>query len=133
MDGILDKLRSARYISTLDLSHAYHQVPSDAESKEITAFTVPNRGLYQFTRMPYGLTNAPATFQRLVDRLIGPKLEPHAFAYLDDIIVVTDTLEEHLQWLDRVLRRIFEAGLTINPSVRILLCAGEIPRICSKS
>ena len=115
MNGILDKLRSARYISTLDLSQAYFQIPLAKESREITAFSVPGKGLYHFTRMPYGLTGAPATFQRLLDKLIGPEMEPHAFAYLDDIVIVTPTFEEHLVWLERVLNKISSAGLTINP------------------
>lgn len=123
MDGILDRLRSAQYISTIDLSHAYHQVPMEEKSKPMTAFTVPGRGLYQFRRMPYGLTNAPATFQRLIDRLIGPELEPHAFAYLDDIIVVTETFDEHLEWLQKVLRRVSDAKLAINREKCEFCCA----------
>jgi len=115
MNGILDKLRSARYISTIDLSQAYFQIPLARENREIIAFSVPGKGLYHFTRMPYGLMGAPATFQRLLDKLIGPEMEPHAFAYLDDIVVVTSTFEEHLEWLDRVLSRISTAELTINP------------------
>jgi len=115
MNGILDKLRSARYISTIDLSQAYFQIPLAKDSREITAFSVPGKGLYHFTRMPYGLTGAPATFQRLLDKLIGPEMEPHAFAYLDDIVIVTATFEEHLEWLDRVLNKISAAELTINP------------------
>ncbi|KMQ83753.1 reverse ribonuclease integrase, partial [Lasius niger] len=115
MNAILDKLRSARYISTIDLSQAYFQIPLEEGCRELTAFTVPGKGLYHFKRMPYGLTGAPATFQRLLDRLIGPEMDPHAFAYLDDIVVVTSTFEEHLQWLKRVLDRIRDAGLTINP------------------
>ncbi|XP_039310315.1 uncharacterized protein K02A2.6-like [Solenopsis invicta] len=115
MNGILDKLRPAHYISTIDLSQAYFQIPLAKESREITAFSVPGKGLYHFTRMPYGLTGAPATFQRLLDKLIGPEMEPHAFAYLDDIVVVTSTFEEHLEWLQRVLDKIAAAGLTINP------------------
>ncbi|KMQ84279.1 reverse ribonuclease integrase, partial [Lasius niger] len=115
MNGILDKLRSARYISTIDLSQAYFQVPLAKESREITAFSVPGMGLFHFTRMPYGLTGAPATFQRLLDRLIGPEMEPHVFAYLDDIVIVTPTFEEHMSWLKKVLDRIVTAGLTVNP------------------
>ncbi|XP_039309912.1 uncharacterized protein K02A2.6-like [Solenopsis invicta] len=115
MNGILDKLRPAQYISTIDLSQAYFQIPLAKESREITAFSVPGKGLYHFTRMPYGLTGASATFQRLLDKLIGPEMEPHAFAYLDDIVVVTSTFEERLEWLRRVLDKIAAAGLTINP------------------
>lgn len=115
MNGILDKLRSARYISTIDLSQAYFQIPLAKESREITAFSIPGKGLYHFTRMPYGLTGAPAMFQRLLDKSIGSEMEPHVFAYLDDIVIVTPIFEEHLERLERVLSKIFAAGLTINP------------------
>ena len=64
--------------------------------------------------MPFRLTNAPATFQRLLDRIIGPEIEPYAFAYLNDIIIVTKTFDEHLEWLSKVLQKIKAAGLEIN-------------------
>ena len=111
--AILRKLKNARYISTLDLSSAYHQIELTLESKELTAFTVPGLGLFQFKRMPYGLSLAGTIFQRLVDKVIGPELEPFAFSYLDDIIIVTKTYDEHLKWLEHVLKRIKDAGLTI--------------------
>lgn len=123
MTAILDKLRTAQYISKIDLSQAYFQIPLDEDSKHITAFTVPGMGLFQFKRMPYGLTGAPATFQRLLDRLIGPECEPYAFAYLDDIIIVTQTFDEHLQRLEQILKRITDAGLTINPEKCEFGCA----------
>ena len=75
MTNILDKLQKANYISTIDLDQAFHQVLLDEKSKELTAFTVPGRDLIQFTRMPSGITNPPATFQRLIDKVIGPELE----------------------------------------------------------
>ncbi|CAB0038702.1 unnamed protein product [Trichogramma brassicae] len=99
MDGILDKLRKARYLSKVDLKNAYHQIPMEANSKKYTAFAIPGSGLWHYTRMPFGLCNAPRTFQRLIDSLFGPEFEPNIFGYLDDIIVATDTFEEHLQWL----------------------------------
>ena len=58
-------------------------------SKKYTAFSVPGSGLWQFTQIPFGLTNAPMTFQRLIDALLGPEREPYVFGYLDDIIVAT--------------------------------------------
>lgn len=125
MEYTLDRLRGARYISNIDLSQAYHQIPLDENSKEITAFTVPGMGLYQFTRMPYGLCNAPATFQRLLDNLIGPELDPNSFVYLDDIIVVSTTFDEHLHWLKVVLDRIKEAGLVINKD-KSNFCQSEV-------
>ncbi|XP_026830521.1 uncharacterized protein LOC113563294 [Ooceraea biroi] len=114
MGRILDKLRAARYISTNDLSQAYFQIPLEKESCEKTAFSVPGKGLYHFVRMPYGLTGAPTTFQRLLDHLIGPEMAPYVFVYLDDIVIVTPTFEEHIVWLKKVLDKITAAGLTIN-------------------
>ena len=81
IDAILDQLRGARYSTTLDLSQGYFQVPLEEGSKEITAFRVPGKGLFQFKRMPYGLTEAPATFQRLLEQLIGIEMRPIAFLY----------------------------------------------------
>lgn len=123
MNSILDRLRQANYLSTLDLSQAYFQVPLDESSREITAFTVPGMGLFQFRRMPFGLTNAPATFQRLLDRLLGPAMQPHVYVYLDDIIIVTATFADHVAWLRKVLRKIRGAGLTINPEKSEFCCA----------
>lgn len=114
MEAILRKFRRARYITTLDLRSTYHQIPIAKNAREITAFTVPGKGLYQFRRMLYGLNNASATFQRLIDQVIGPELEPYAYAYLDDVIIVTETFEEHLKWLEHVLKRIKAAGLALN-------------------
>ena len=67
IDDILNMLRCAKYISKLDLSQAYHEIPS---CREFTAFSVAGRGFFQFTRLPYGLTNAPQLFQKVMDRLI---------------------------------------------------------------
>ena len=91
MDAILRKLQSAKFISTLDLSEAYHQIRLMRESRELTAFTVPGMGLFEFKRMPYGLSYAGTTIQRLIDKVIGPELEPFAFSYLDDTIIATET------------------------------------------
>ena len=75
--------------------------------------------------MPFGLLNAPATFQRLIDGVIGPELRPHAFCYLDDIIVITETSEEHLKWLEAVLDKITQANLTVNPE-KCEFCRSEV-------
>lgn len=114
ISNILDKLRNATYLSSLDIRSAYWQVPVSENSREFTAFTVPGRGLYQFKRMPFGLSNSPATFQRLLDRILGPELEPWVFVYLDDIIVVTTTFEKHCEILKEVLERLTVAGLTLS-------------------
>ena len=114
MDAILRKLQNARYISIIDLSSAYHQIPMRKEAQQLTAFTVPGMGVFEFTRMPYGVVGGPATGQQLSDKIIGPEMEPHALSYLDDIIIISETFEEHMKWLEHVLTRIKDAGLTIN-------------------
>ena len=73
--------------------------------------------------MPFGLSGAPATFQRLMDRLIGPELEPHVFTYLDDITVVSKTFEEHLKWLEKVLTILQKAGFTVNQEKSHFCCS----------
>lgn len=110
---ILDKLRDAKYLTSLDIKSAYWQIPVEEASKEITAFTVPGRGLYHFNRLPFGLHNAPATWQRLIDRVLGPELEPHVFVYLDDIIIVTQDFDKHLEILREVFNRLSNSGLTV--------------------
>ncbi|XP_023245977.1 uncharacterized protein LOC111643085 [Copidosoma floridanum] len=114
MDKILRKLRWARFISTLDLGNAYHQIPLAEKDKPISAFTVPGKGLFHFQRLPFGLSNALATLQRLINRYIGPELEPYACTCLDDTLIVTETFEEHLKWLEHVLKRVRDVGLTLN-------------------
>lgn len=111
---ILDRLRDARFLSSLDIKSAYWQIELEEASKEKTAFAIPGRGLYQFVTMPFGLCGAPATWQRFVDTVLGPDLEPSVFVYLDDIIVVTSTFDSHLQILAEIFRRIRAAKLTLN-------------------
>lgn len=111
----LDKLRGARYLSTLDLKSGYWQVPLTTDSRPATTFTVPARGLIQFRVMPFGLHSAPATFQRLLDKVLGPKLEPHVQVYLDNIVIASRTFEEHLTHLADVFSRLRHARLRLNP------------------
>ena len=114
VSDILDQLRDARYISSIDLTSAYFQIPLEKSSREKTAFIVPRKGLFQFKRMPQGLHTSPATWQRFIDRVLGEDLKPYVFVYLDDIIIVSQTFEDHLILLEKVLSRLESAGLTIN-------------------
>lgn len=114
IDTILNRLRDAKYVSSLDLKDGYWQIPMAKESRKYTAFAVAGKGLYQWKVMPFGLHSAPATFQRALDSVIGPEMDPHAFAYLDDIIVIGKTFEEHLRNLREVFRRLRSANLRIN-------------------
>lgn len=111
---ILDNLKNAKYISSVDLSKAFWQIPISECDKDKTAFYVPGRGTLRFKVTAFGLTNAPATQQRLVDSLFGPEFEMKVFAYLDDVIVISDNFEEHVSLLKRVLEKLKSANLTIN-------------------
>lgn len=113
VSAILDRLRGARYLSSMDIKSAYWQVSVKEECRELTAFTVPSRGLYQFKRMPFGLANAPATWQRLIDKVLGVDLEPYVLVYLDDIIIISPGFDTHLEVLGKVFDRLAAAGLTL--------------------
>lgn len=114
IDGILSRLPKARFITSLDLKDAFWQIPLDEASKEKTAFTVPGRPLYQFVTMPFGLCNAPQTMTRLMDKVIPPHLRTKVFVYLDDLLLITETFEEHLELLHEIALCIRKAKLTIN-------------------
>ncbi|KAG5883240.1 hypothetical protein JTB14_026461 [Gonioctena quinquepunctata] len=114
ISSILDKLKNAHYLSTLDIKSAYWQVPVAESSRPFTAFTVPGRGLFQFCRLSFGLHNSPATWQRLIDHVLGLELEPNVFTYLDDIVVIAESFEEHMKILDEVFKLFRNANLTVS-------------------
>uniref|UniRef100_A0A9J8D6N2 Gypsy retrotransposon integrase-like protein 1 n=1 Tax=Cyprinus carpio carpio TaxID=630221 RepID=A0A9J8D6N2_CYPCA len=113
IDELLDRLGTARFYSTLDLTKGYWQIPLSPMSKEKTAFTTPF-GLHQFVTLPFGLFGAPATFQRLMDRVLRPHAA-YAAAYLDDIIIYSGDWQRHMEHLRAVLGALRRAGLTANP------------------
>ncbi|CAM5079113.1 unnamed protein product [Natator depressus] len=110
-DELLEKLGWAQFISTLDLTKGYWQVPLDESAKERSGFTT-HVGLYEFNVLPLGMRNAPATFQRLVDGLLAG-LGEYAVTYLDDVAIFSDPWAEHLKHLQIVFKGIREAGLTV--------------------
>ncbi|CAM5135655.1 unnamed protein product [Natator depressus] len=94
IDELLDRLGTANYITTLDLTKGYWQIPLDPHFREKTAFTTPT-GLYQFFQMPFGLHGTPATFQRMTDHLLSPHIT-YAATYLDNVVIYSHHWEEHL-------------------------------------
>lgn len=111
---ILDNLRDAKYLSSIDLSKAFWQIPIAEQDRDKTAFYIPGRGSLRFKTTAFGLTNAPATQQRLVDMMFGPEFDLKVFAYLDDIVTVSSSFEEHVSLLLSVLEKLKQANLTIN-------------------
>ena len=96
IDETLDLLARAKYFTTLDLASGYWQVPMEPTAQEKTAF-VTHCGLYEFTKMPFGLVNAPATFQQLMELVLSGLARDKCHIYLDDVLVFRKTLEAHNQ------------------------------------
>ena len=93
MDDILSALGEAQYFSSLDLASGYWQVELDEDARVKSSFTT-FKGLYEFTRMPFGLCNAPATFQLVMQKVLAGLEWKKCFVYLDDILVASKTFEE---------------------------------------
>ena len=114
IEELLDTLAGSKYFSVLDMKSGYHQVEVLEEHKCRTAFTVGPLGFWEFNRLPFGLSNAPATYQRLMEQCLGDLNMKICAIYLDDLIIFSSTLEEHLERLDIVLRRLKECNLKLN-------------------
>ena len=119
IDDLLDQLSKAKYFSTLDLASGFWQIRMEPHSQEKTAFVTP-QGLFEFRVMPFGLTNAPAVFQRLMQQVLAG-LNPEdgkefVTAYIDDILVFSPTLPEHTEHLQKVISRLKEVNLKLNPA-----------------
>eukprot|EP00731_Ephydatia_muelleri_P003528 Em0001g3528a len=115
IDETLDMLGGAKWFSTLDLASGYWQVEMEPEHKEKTAFSTPF-GTYQFKVMPFGLSNAPSTFQKLMEMVLAGLHWTTCLVYLDDIVIFSTTVEQHLSRLRDVLARLKKAGLKLKPS-----------------
>lgn len=113
IDDILDSLSGSRVFSKMDLKSGYWQLPLHKEAMAITAFSVPD-GHYEFTRLPFGLKNAPAIFMRMMDSLLkdieGVKV------YLDDITPYSRSFEDHLVILQKIFDILRAANLKLNPT-----------------
>ena len=124
IDDTLDTLSGSQWFSTLDLLSGYWQVEVAEEDREKTAFATQS-GLFEFKAMPFGLCNAPATFQRLMDLVLAGVQWSHCLVYLDDIIVVGRSFHDHLQNLSVVLQRLKEANLRLK-SAKCSFCKTQV-------
>jgi len=123
VEVLVDKLGQANYLTKVDMTREYWQVPLHDTSMPVSAFVTPT-GHFQWLYMPFGLRNAPATFSRLVTTLLKG-LEYFSGAYLDDIIIFSNTWEVHLKHLKLVFNRVQEAGLTLNLKICVF-ATGEV-------
>ncbi|KAL6491410.1 hypothetical protein MHYP_G00017550 [Metynnis hypsauchen] len=113
IEDALNALTGSQWFSVLDLRSGYYQIAMSEEDKEKTAFLCP-LGFFQFERMPQGITGAPATFQRLMEKAVGDMNLLQVLVYLDDLIIFGKTLEEHEERLLKVLDRLGEVGLKLS-------------------
>jgi hypothetical protein len=120
MDDMLSFLGNFKYISLFDLSKGFHQIEVAPEDRQKTAF-ISHRGHWQFKRLPMGLINSPATFQRMVDAVLGELKWVICFGYFDDVCIFSNSFEEHLMHIRTVLNKLRDNGLTINPK-KVQLC-----------
>ncbi len=114
IDDSLDRLAGSKWFSTLDLQSGYWQVQMAKEDQEKTAF-ITSHGLFEFRVMPFGLANAPATFERLMERILKGLQWKTCLIYLDDVIVYANEFEEAVSRLDDVFSKIHSARMKLNP------------------
>ena len=112
-DELMTKISQSRFFSKIDLCKGYWQIPMRLQDRDLTSFLTPD-GLYRFKVMPFGMSNSPATFNRLMRQVLrGLK---HTVCFLDDILIHTQSFEDHILEVRSVLERLRDAHLTAKPS-----------------
>lgn len=112
IESLFEKLGRAQYFSTIDLAKGFHQILMDESDIEKTAFSGPN-GHYEFTRMPFGLKNAPATFQRMMNTILSEYINKICIIYMDDILVFSTSISEHFESLTKIFKCLSKNNLKI--------------------
>ncbi|KAE8228368.1 hypothetical protein CF326_g6702 [Tilletia indica] len=115
IDSIFHTLCGKKIFSSLDAIRGYHQLGVREEDRWKTAF-VCHRGLFQYKRIPFGLRNAPSFFQRFMDKVLGPLRWNQAVIYIDDAVVATETMDEHLYALEQLFKSAEAVGLKFSPA-----------------
>lgn len=113
IDDIFDHLSKAEYYTTIDFKAGYFQVGLDPKDRPKTAFSTRDEH-YQFTVLPQGVSNGPPAFQRIVSQILGPTRWKYSLAYLDDVIIYSQTFDQHLRHLDDILHRLNDANFRLN-------------------
>ncbi len=112
-DDMMQALSGAQWLTTLDALSGFTQLIVHENSREKLAFRC-HRGLWQFTRMPFGYRNGPSVFQRVMQNVLAPFLWIFALVYIDDIVIFSKTFEDHLKHIDQVLKAIISSGITLS-------------------
>ena len=112
---VISGLSGVRYFTTLDLVRGYYQMPIAEDSREFTAFSTP-RGHWQFKRLPFGLKNAPSAFQREMQAVLEGFAWKKVMVYIDDILIMENSWEDHLNLLDKVLGTLIKNGIKVKPA-----------------
>jgi hypothetical protein len=112
IDELLERYQTAKWFTSMDLASGFHQVEMSEEDKEKTAF-ICSEGLYEFNVMPFGLRNAPGTFQRLMDKVLKDYIGDFVEVYVDDIMIYSKSLEDHMIHIEKVLQKLKEYNLVI--------------------
>lgn len=112
IDEILDKMGKAMYFTTLDLAKGFMQIEVHPDDIQKTAFSTSS-GHYEYLRMPFGLCNAPATFQRLMNHVLAEHIGKICFVYLDDIIIFSTSLQNHLESIEKIFKSLRNANLKV--------------------
>ena len=114
IDEMLDRLSGSSYFSILDMKSGYHQVEVEESHKQRTAFTAGPLGFYEYNRLPFGLSNAPATYQRLMEECLDGLNHHICLVYLDDVIIFSDSYETHMERLGQVFQRLRDCGMKLS-------------------
>lgn len=112
IDSLFDKLGRSQYFSTIDLAKGFHQILVDEKDRTKTAFSTP-QGHFEFKRMPFGLKNAPATFQRMINFVLQKYINKTCVVYLDDILIFSTSLQEHIEAINNIFKELRKYNLKI--------------------
>jgi len=111
--AILSNLGKAKFFTTLDLKSGFHQILLAEKDREKTAFSVAN-GKYEFCRLSFGLKNAPSIFQRAIDDVLRENIGKSCYVYVDDVIIFSETMEEHVKHIAWVLDKLYDANMRVS-------------------
>lgn len=114
IDDQIDRLGKHKFFTSLDMATGFHQIPMDEEAIPLTGFVTPE-GHYEYLKMPYGLANAPVVYQRIMSKTLRRQLESgKTLVYIDDVLILSNTVDEGLTYLRDVLQTLADAGFSIN-------------------